>query len=68
MGTFENLKSLLAAQFWWERLEDAERIEDLWPEFQRWLAADPAHREAFMRLERAERLLNRLVELRPPSN
>src|SRR5215471_3256617 len=57
--------TLRAAQAWWDRLEDAQRIEDEWPGFQRWLAADSANRAAFLQLENTARSLERLVELRP---
>jgi len=36
---------------WFVELMSAERIEDLWPDFIRWLDADPAHRRAFRALE-----------------
>jgi transmembrane sensor len=43
---------------WLIELDSAERIEELWPPFQAWLAEDDANREAFARVETAWRALN----------
>src|SRR5579871_1413297 len=53
-----------AAHKWWVRLEDAEQIESVYPQFESWLAADPGNRAAFLRLEAASRNLDRLSSLR----
>jgi transmembrane sensor len=59
-------KRLDAAQEWLLRLESAERIDEVWPDFEKWLAEDPRNRKAFLQLEKASRRLDRLGELRPP--
>jgi len=38
---------------WIERLNTEENIEELWDEFQKWLAASPLHAQAYQRAEAA---------------
>jgi len=60
-----NTKVDAAAAQWLIELETADRIEQLWPDFQVWLAQDPRHRAAFLRVEEAGRRLDALRYLRP---
>lgn len=52
---------------WLIELDSAERIEELWPPFQAWLAEDEANREAFSRVETAWRALNKGLASRQKS-
>jgi len=42
---------LSTANDWFARLNSAERIENIWLDFEHWLHADPLHDRAFRALE-----------------
>jgi ferric-dicitrate binding protein FerR (iron transport regulator) len=42
---------LRTANEWFERLMSAEHSENLWPDFELWVQADPLHERAFCALE-----------------
>lgn len=44
---------LSEAARWLVELETAERVEDIWPEFDHWFQASMAHRVAYARVRRA---------------
>lgn len=46
---------------WIVELDTAEKIEDLWPQFELWLNEKPEHRAAFLRVERGWRALEDLA-------
>jgi transmembrane sensor len=57
-------QTLDAAHHWVARLETAEEIDAVWPEFESWLHAERGNREAVRLFEEAARRMDRLSELR----
>jgi ferric-dicitrate binding protein FerR (iron transport regulator) len=46
-----------AAAYWLIELDTAEHIEEVFPEFEKWVAQSAEHRDAYRKVERAWRAL-----------